>query len=298
MSLSNEHTPDGLSSLIQDGYWVARDVLQDSTVANLIESSRGVLAGVTPEHRSRNRSQGSLINLSDYHAFADIIAHPAIVSMLRALKFADPVFSSGYLISKPPQSPALFWHQDWWGWDDPISYTDSVTQVFVMIYLTNTSHKNGCLRVLPGSHRRRHALHEQSAAHAAELSAVTHPDDPIFGSVAGERAIEVAVGDVVVGDARLLHGAYPNTADEERMLLTLWYHPDFRTLPEGMRARICDIFNRRDVDTDPDEAQTTIITDWPTDRLALLDGLLPCYTGNEPPHAWNRQPDVAQMRVG
>ena len=33
-----------------------------------------------------------------------------------------PLFSAGFVVSKPPRSPPTFWHQDWWAWDDPASY--------------------------------------------------------------------------------------------------------------------------------------------------------------------------------
>ncbi|MEC8595240.1 MAG: phytanoyl-CoA dioxygenase family protein [SAR324 cluster bacterium] len=56
-------------------------------------------------------------------------------------------------ISKPPKSPALFWHQDWWDWNEPSSFTYQMAQVFVMIYLKDTTPQNGCLRVIPGSNK-------------------------------------------------------------------------------------------------------------------------------------------------
>ena len=74
-----------------------------------------------------------LILIADYPEFSDLITYPALFKVFDVLGFADTRFSSGYIISKPEQSPALFWHQDWWGWGDPISYTDQIAQVFVMI---------------------------------------------------------------------------------------------------------------------------------------------------------------------
>ena len=42
--------------------------------------------------------------------------------------------------------------------DEPRAYSDLPPQLFAMFYLTDTSPRNGCLRVIPGSHRKRHRL--------------------------------------------------------------------------------------------------------------------------------------------
>ncbi|MGI9332171.1 MAG: phytanoyl-CoA dioxygenase family protein [Gammaproteobacteria bacterium] len=283
------------TSLVREGYCVARQVLDGYAMTDLAQWSRTVLNGVCAAHRSRNRSQGTLVNLSDYPEFAGIIGHPALAALFESLDFGDPVFSSGYLISKPPHGPALFWHQDWWGWDDPMSYSDTIAQVFVMIYLTRTTQHNGCLRVIPGSHRQRHPLHDKPPAHAEALAKVAKPHDPIYASAAGEQAVPVEPGDVVIGDARLLHGAYDNRSEHERTLITLWYHPDFSNLPPGMQARIREVFYRRGVDTDPESSNAMIMEDWPASQRQQIESLFPVRAADALPHAWNRQPDVSKL---
>ena len=57
-------------------------------------------------------------------------------------------------------------------------YTDQIAQVFVMIYLQDTAKNNGCLRVLPGSHRKIHGLHENEKAHTEGVSKVENPKIP------------------------------------------------------------------------------------------------------------------------
>ena len=145
--------------------------------------------------------------------------------IFRILGFDDTRFSSGYIISKPNNSPALFWHQDWWGWDHPLSYTVQIAQVFVMIYLQDTHPLNGCLRVIPRSHRSYHPLHLNQKAHTQSVSRVEDPNDSIYNSLSEEVPVPVKCGDVIVGDARLIHGSFPNQSEDERTLITLWYHP-------------------------------------------------------------------------
>ena len=79
-----------------------------------------------------------------------------------------------------------------------MSYSSKISQVFVMIYLTTTTEANGCLRVIPGSHRVRHPLHEQPPAHAEALASVSSPQDPIYADAPGQEAVPVEAGDVVI----------------------------------------------------------------------------------------------------
>lgn len=274
--------------LTEDGYCVVEDMLSPGLLEQTRDRAAGIVAGITPEHRARNRSQGSLVLIADHPGFAGLIAAPLQQGVFAGLGFRDPRFSSGYVISKPPHSPALFWHQDWWAWDDPISFRADIAQVFLFYYLTDTSIENGCLRVLPGSHRRRHPMHDGLPAHSDDLSLVTDPESPAYGSVPDEVPIEVAAGSVVIGDARLLHGSYPNRSDRERTLITLWYQPDFAGLSAAIRAKIYDIYCRRDVDTDPDGGMTPAT--WPENARRMVEALLPVYDGSAAPQPWNRNP--------
>ncbi len=306
---SPDATPELKVQLQQQGYCVASQILDAATIEHLQHTANAALTEIDEEHRATNRSQGSLINLSDYPDFSRIIGHQSLATLFEVLGFANPVFSSGYLISKPPHSPALFWHQDWWGWDDDLSYSDAMAQVFLMIYLTDTTPDNGCLRLLPGTHRNRHPLHSADAAHGDELSRVRNPEDPLYKHMDGSVDIPVIAGDVVVGDARLLHGAHANQSEHERSLLTLWFHPDYSMLPAGMQARICEIFDRRGVDTDPQATSTmdaqlsqpaplpTTLADWPAPNKGEVEHLFPVMQSDAAPHDWNRTPDTTKMKA-
>ena len=74
------------------------------------------------------------------------------------LRKPSPKFWSGFVISKPPHSPPLYWHHDGVLWEHPISYTNQPQQYFLMYYLVDTNVHNGCLRLIPGSHLKRQPL--------------------------------------------------------------------------------------------------------------------------------------------
>ncbi len=282
-------------ALLEDGF-VRLDALFSRPE---IDRWRGVaqatLDDLDDEHRERFRSNGSLCNLAELPAFASLIGDRRISDAIAELGGTDIRWTSGYLISKPPGGDPLFWHQDWWGWDESISYDAAPAQLFVMIYLTDTRVENGCLRVIPGSHRRDHRLHQLPAAHTREIATSIDTADPIYASHPDEVAATVSAGDVLVGDARLLHSAYANTTDEERPLLTLWYIPNWSTLPGSVRATLRQIYERHVVDIDEGVGDLPIVDDWPDDALAQVRHLLPEYQGTDRPTPWNRLPDRSRM---
>ena len=61
-----------------------------------------------------------------------------------------------------------------------------------MYYLTDTTPHNGCLRVIPGSHRKRHRLHDQaSPMYTDELRTYANPENIAFQLAEGEIDVPV-----------------------------------------------------------------------------------------------------------
>jgi hypothetical protein len=72
---------------------------------------------------------------------------------------------------------AHFCFKDTWYWDEELAYGQNPAQVFVMLYLQDTSASNGCLRVLPGTHLQwhdsMHGLLASDTAHSNEVVTIT-----------------------------------------------------------------------------------------------------------------------------
>ena len=292
---------DGTSAQLREqlrdqGFVLLPALFSDADMDALQRKSEAVLEGTSEEHRERFRSNGSLCNIAELPEYAALLSDSRLLEALRDLGGADIRWTSGYLISKPPGGAPLFWHQDWWGWDSPISYTDSPAQLFVMIYLTDTRIDNGCLRVIPGSHRNAHPLHTLPAAHAKTLATEVDEQSPAYASHPDEIPVTVRRGDVVIGDSRLLHGAYENRSGHERPLLTLWYIPNWRTLPNDVQATLRDIYERKVVDIDDGEEDLPTCDAWPETAFSRIRDLIPRVDGNSPPLPWNRIPDTNRMR--
>ncbi len=235
---------------IRDGYVLFQGVLEPEIVEGLRAWSDGVLGQQAEAHFEQNRTTGSMVLIDwamayRYDLLAALIVHPGVMAALGELGFAEPKFGHGRIISKPPQSPPLFWHEDGRFWDDPVSYTWQPIQCFLMYYLTDTDARNGCLRVIPGSHRKRHALHDQaSPTHTDELRTYANPGDVAFQRAEGEVDVPVKAGDMVMGYGRLFHASHANLSDERRTVLTMWYYPHFVELPERTQATIFSLEGR------------------------------------------------------
>ncbi len=262
--------------LERDGYTVIPDVLSTEMLAQARRVTTQLLEAQNPEHFTQQRSTGSMIPVFAHPWFADLVAWFPALQSLQALGITEPRFTSGFVISKPPHSPPLFWHQDWGGWDEPLSYTEPTVQIFLMYYLVDTSPQNGCLRVLKCSHRKRHSMHDVvPEAHTDALRQATDPTHPAFQPMPEDVAVPVQAGDLVIGDSRLLHGAYANGSDQWRTVITLWYHP-FDRYSEPLQAYMAQTMNQ--------------IDDWPAEAQAKVKALKPEYSGTRAPIQWNRIP--------
>ena len=228
----------------KNGFIIFKNVIDKKLIYKLRLFSDEVLSFQEDEHYRDNVTTGSMIMIDwlmveRYKVLEDLIAHHNIVKELSDIGFEKPKFGHGRIISKPPRSPRLFWHEDGRFWDDPVSYTKQPIQCFIMYYLTDTTPQNGCLRVIPGSHRKRHKLHDIAVErHNTELLSYSNPDDIQFQDAEGEIDVCLSAGDAVMGYANLFHAAHANQSDAKRTVLALWYYPDFVNLPDRTQATI------------------------------------------------------------
>ena len=104
------------------------------------------------------------------------------------------------------------WHQDWVF--IPQTNDDLLT---VGIALDDMTVENGCLMVIPESHRGRLYDHHQDGRF---VGAVTEPD---FDPSSSVRSVEIEAGDISIHHFRLLHASAPNRSRRPRRLLLFEY---------------------------------------------------------------------------
>ena len=268
------------AQLLRDGYCLFARILDEPMLRRLREATDRVVESQSEDHLRAHRSQGSLIDVRSDPFLAELVAHEKALAALAELGFDSPRWASGYIISKPPYSPPLYWHQDWWGWNDPESYSDKPQQLFLMYYLVDTHRENGCLRVIPGTHRRRHPLHAQGIIHDdAQKLAAQELTNPVFQTTPDEVDVPVRAGDLVIGDSRIFHAAHANRSNERRTVITLWYYPRFDAMSEPLRAAAMVKWR--------DHHQRY---PWPVEADELIRSLIPRYDGPAKPLEGNREP--------
>lgn len=278
--MSSQDSPQR-QQLLTAGYCLFPNVLDRPMLDELICVTEVILADYSPEAGELFKYQGSNIGIAYQHpVFPRLFSWPKALEALAALGFDRPKWWNGFLLSKPPHAPPLYWHQDWWAWQDPCSASPVPPQVFLMYYLTDTSSENGCLRVIPGTHVRRIDLHDELPPAHTDITYHASLDTPLFRDHPEAVDVPVKAGDLVIGDARVLHAAHANKTDQRRSCLTLWYYPAFDTLSEPIRS-----FISRTKPVPPPVYWT-----WPESKL--LEPLIPHYTGDVPPIEFNRVPGI------
>jgi hypothetical protein len=163
-----------------------------------------------------------------------------VTAIRRAANATDLRWISGYISSKEPNTPPLWWHQDWWCWNHAVSFRSAAPQIALLLYLTDTSETNGALRILPGTHLHSAPIHALlPEAHGSEAERLD-PAHPAFVDLPGQQTLSLRAGDAVVLDYRLLHGTHANQSATRRDALLLTFAPSWCSLPGDMRGHLID----------------------------------------------------------
>ena len=107
---------------LEDGFCVIENVLPPELLQEMRELTDRLIDAVPEADNEKQRSTGSMIPIGRNPAFAKLATLLPALDAYRQMGFDDVRFTSGYVISKPPHSPPLFWHFDWMGWTHPRSY--------------------------------------------------------------------------------------------------------------------------------------------------------------------------------
>ena len=228
------------NQLVEQGYAIIPGVLVDPLLGELQRWSQQVFdtMPVDPKYRY----QGSDIHVyaprlwekmdaePDHKHFADPIVEKIIDYVpqkrvcaelgLENLQARDNII----LLSKPAYGPPLYWHQDFMNWNHPEAAAPWPTVIFLSYYMSDTTRENGCLRVIPGTHRKRIPLHDMLPdAHGPEIQAINDLEHPIFMDHPDSVDVPLKSGDLIIADARLLHAAWPNQTAQRRTLVLAWH---------------------------------------------------------------------------
>jgi Phytanoyl-CoA dioxygenase (PhyH) len=156
---------------------------------------------------------------------ADLVRDPRVLDAVEDLLGPDLLILRSVFFVKPPgDRSSVAWHQDVAYWD-----LSADRAVSAWIALTDSTVGNGCVRVVPGSHRE--PLLEHRLAHDGnnrlvhgQAAAVAVPPEHV-------ACLELRAGQMSLHDGRLLHGSPDNPSDELRAGLAV------RFIPPDVRQR-------------------------------------------------------------
>lgn len=235
--------------MLHDGYCVIDDILTAEFLQELRDESERLIAGhVQPDDVIYQGQHVNVRGEENLHIQKLLEWQPSR-DALEQIGFGDFTTSGGIIIlTKDPGAPALYWHQDWMRWNDPLSCAPWPQTIFLNYYLTDTTPENGCLKVIPGTHRKRVPLHDILVpAHEQGARFIEENHPVMFSDYPDQVDICVKAGSLVLADARILHSAYKNYTDVRRTLILAW-HSRPNTVPDYWEDEIPEPVVKRDAD--------------------------------------------------
>lgn len=197
----------------KDGYVVIPDMLDPHLVAELKEHVEWL------DRKYPDRRETADHNLVRYDPFWLRLAGDARMLDI-AEQFIGPniaLFASSYFTKKPFVGQPVLWHQDGVYW--PL---DPVEVVTLWVAVDDSTTENGCLRVIPGTHK----------LDLKEWHVNTEVPNPLESQidlkyVDESRAVDLILkaGDVSIHHPNIIHGSNPNRSSKRRCGLTFRYIP-------------------------------------------------------------------------
>jgi len=137
----------------KDGYFFPYDVTGGAEAAALLADLEAAEAEIGSDRARLSLMRSYPAQLLP--SFAGLVRHPRLIEAVARVIGPDVlVWSCGFFIKEPSSKSYVSWHQDlnYWGLDGD----DEVTAWYA---LTPATVENGCMRFVPGSHRRKDVPH-------------------------------------------------------------------------------------------------------------------------------------------
>jgi phytanoyl-CoA hydroxylase len=206
----------------REGYVVFRDVIDPALVA---EASAHVV-WLEAESGLRGEDLGTEL-VADDPFWLRLVGDDRLLDIAEQFVGPDIALFASHYISKPPRSgrPVL-WHQDGAYW--PL---EPMAVVSLWLAIDHSTPDNGCMRVIPGTHRSElHALRERDDVDNVLGS---ESDTEVDESLAVDLVL--APGDVEVHHPGIMHASNANLSPHRRCGLTIRYIPtSTRIVCEGV----------------------------------------------------------------
>ena len=157
--------------------------------------------------------------VTGHETFMEIASDPSLLEAVSQLIGPDVILWGCQSFCKPPgDGMEVPWHQDGHYW--PIRPLATCT---VWIAIDDSLVENGCLRVIPGSHRDQ-ALVDHLKEDRDRLVLNQRVVDGVFDESEAVD-VELEAGQFSMHDVYMIHGSNPNTSTRRRAGLAIRYMP-------------------------------------------------------------------------
>lgn len=209
-------TDDKINHFWEQGYLVLEDVFSSDEVTALRQAVES--PGITSLQAERGGGEKllHLIELTARHpAFLDLCKDSRIVGVVRALLGDNLQLQHSKLTTKPPVQGrgACPWHQDFGFF--PHTNTDLVA---VGVLLDDATEDNGCLSVIPGSHKLGPLNHAKNGYFSGQCV-----EQDTLDTAAAPVAMPCRAGGITIHHCLTLHSSPENISGNSRRMAVYQY---------------------------------------------------------------------------
>lgn len=205
----------------EHGYVFPRYRLPADLLARLRAATDGLLASYTDvaQEDLANPHMIPPTTGPDMNPFMAAAQDPGVLDLVEQVLGPDLILWITRVLCKPPAvGREVPWHQDGEYWPMRPLATASV-----WIAIDPVSPANGCMRFIPGSHRRQE-LYRHHVTDRKNLVLNLELDADQFDETTAVN-VELEPGQMSIHDVRLIHGSLANTSGERRAALIMRYMP-------------------------------------------------------------------------
>jgi phytanoyl-CoA hydroxylase len=209
-----------LAAYERDGYYVFRNAIDSALVSEMRDHTAWLIRkypDLRPEHFHHPL-------LRDDAFWVSVVTNPVVLDFVEMFMGRDIACFTAHYIYKPARDGhAVLWHQDLAYWK-----LDTGRAITCWISLFDSKPDNGCLYMLPGSHR----LGLQPITLETKVANMLGSKIDLANLSDAERelcdvgravAVELEPGDMSVHHPLLVHGSQANTSDRPRCGLDIGY---------------------------------------------------------------------------
>ena len=188
------------------GYVSPIDVMSEDEAAAYLQKLESAEREYPDEINAQNRNNGHL----SFSFLDELVHHPVIVSAVEDLIGVNISLWGSVLFIKDPQTKGFVsWHQD-------ATYMGLKPHDFVTpwLALTDSNRENGCMSMIPGSHKNHIRTHEDTFDEDNILTRGQQVEN-VDESTAVDLVLRA--GQMSLHHAEIIHGSQPNHSNRRRV---------------------------------------------------------------------------------